>query len=132
MEQSGSHTWEQRMGYIVLAYRDGQLLDALSAGERDAHMRACMDHEQALRQSGHLYTVAGVQDGSTAIRVQVADGKLSITDGPYAEMQGQLSQLFFINAHDLNEVIRLASKMPQARAGSIVILPALPFDQRRP
>jgi hypothetical protein len=117
------------MKYVLLAYRDKNRWDEMSAQERDAFESACLANEQDLRQSGYLVAVETVQNSSTAIIVQIVNGRLSLTGGPFDETRGQLSHLFFINARDLNEAIRVASKMPQAHAGPIEIRPVLGLDR---
>jgi hypothetical protein len=118
------------MKYVFLAYQDEAQWNAMSTLERDAFESACLANEQDFRQSGHLLAVEGLQGSSTAITVWVtAGGKVSFTDGPFAETTGQLIRLFFINAIDLNEAICLASKMPQARMGSIEVRRTMDLDQ---
>jgi hypothetical protein len=117
------------MKYLFLAYRDEKQWDAMSLYERDAFENACLANEQELRQRGHLFAVEDLQSSLTALTVRIVNGKVSLTDGPFAETQGQLIQLFFINARDLNEAIRVASKMPQARRGSIEVRPVMELDR---
>ena len=117
------------MNYLFLAYRDEKQWAALSASERDTLEAACLATEQALRQSGHLFAVEHIQNSEAAITVRVVHGLVALSDGPLAETQGELSQLFFINARDLNEAIRLASTMPQARRGPIEVRPVIEIDR---
>lgn len=117
------------MKYVFLAYRDEKQWDAMSASERDALENACRASRQDLRQSGHLFAIEDLQSSSTAITVRVVDGKVSLTDGLFAETKGPLIGLFFINARDLNEAIQVASKMPQARRGPIEVRPLMEFDR---
>ena len=116
------------MKYVFLAYRDEKQWEAMSSRERDALENACQANEQDLRQSSHLCAVKGLQSSHTAITVQIVNGQVSLTDGPFAERQGQLIRLFFIKARDLNEAIQVASKMPQARAGPIEVRPVTTLD----
>jgi hypothetical protein len=116
------------MKYVFLAYGDEQLLDAMSNSEREALGSACIANDEALRASGHLLAVEGLQSSSTATIVRVQNGKTSVTDGPYAGTKEQLIGLFFISARDLNEAIQVAAKMPQARGGSIEVRPVVEFD----
>jgi hypothetical protein len=58
-----------------------------------------------------------------AATVRVREGKLSITDGPFAETKETLGGIFLINARDLNEAIQVASRWPSARLGSIEVRP---------
>ena len=118
------------MKYVLLAYGDEKQLDGMSASERDALGNECLANDEALRKSGHLLAVEGLQSSRTATTVRVQNGKLSITDGPFAATKEQLIGLFFIDARDLNEAIRVASKMPQARGGPIEVRPILEVDQQ--
>ena len=118
------------MQYLCLAYGDEQQLESMSNSERNALANACLANDEALRRSGHLLTVAGLQGSRSGITVRVRNGKLSVTDGPCAVMKEQLIGIFTINARDLNEAIQLATTMPQARIGPIEVRPIQAFDQQ--
>jgi hypothetical protein len=62
--------------------------------------------------------------------IRVRNGKVSVTDGPFAETREQLGGFYLIEAVDLNDAIRLASKMPPARIGCIEIRPLKDFNAR--
>jgi hypothetical protein len=64
-----------------------------------------------------------LQSARTAATLQVRNGKLAVTDGPFAETKEQLGGFFLIDARDLNEAIGLASKWPSARLGTIEVRP---------
>ena len=117
------------MKYILLAYADEKQLEAMPSDEGDALGKACLANDQALRTSGHLLAVEGLQSSRTACTVRVHDGSLSVTDGPYAETTEQLLGIFTIDARDLNEAIQVAAHMPQARAGPIEVRPILANQQ---
>jgi len=117
------------MRYLFLAYGNEQQLESMSNSERNALANACRANNEALRQSGHLLAVAGLQGSRSATIVRVGNGKLSVTDGPFAVMKEQLVGIFTINARDLNEAIQVAATMPQARIGPIEVRPILAFDQ---
>jgi len=59
----------------------------------------------------------------------VRDGKVSITDGPFAETKEQLTGFYMIEAQDLDEAIRIAAKIPPARVGSIEVRPIRPIRE---
>jgi hypothetical protein len=117
------------MRYVLLAYGDEQQWDAMSSSERDALGNACLDNDEALRKSGHLLAAEGLQSSRSAITVRVQNGKLSVSDGPYAATQEQLIGIFTITARDLNEAIQVAAQMPQARGGPIEVRPIAAFEQ---
>jgi hypothetical protein len=57
--------------------------------------------------------------------VRVRQGKISTTDGPFAETKEQLGGYYLINAKDLNEAIQVAARIPGARSGSIEVRPIM-------
>jgi hypothetical protein len=66
----------------------------------------------------------------TATTLRVRDGNLSTTDGPFAETKEQLGGFYLIDARDLPEAIRVASRIPPARLGSIEVRPIREVTQR--
>ncbi len=111
------------MKYLCLAYRDEQRLDALSREEMDALIEETLAYNEELRRSGHLIAAEALQGGRTAVILRVRDGRLSVTDGPFAETKEQLGGFFLINARDLNEAIQVASRTVQARVGCLEVRP---------
>ncbi len=111
------------MRYLCLAYEEEKKLNALSRSEWDALRNETLAYVEALRKSGHLIVTQALQSARTAATVQVRSGKLSVTDGPFAETKEQLGGFFMIDARDLNEAIQLASRWPSARLGSIEVRP---------
>jgi hypothetical protein len=110
------------MKYVFLAYQNERQWAALSASQRDELEKARQAIEQDLRQGGRLFAVENPQGGPAGITVRVASGgQVSLADGPAAEARGQLIRIYFVNARDLNEAIRVAATMPQARCGPIEI-----------
>jgi hypothetical protein len=104
------------MKYLCLVYLDEKKLDAIP----DSECKACGD---GLRKSGHHIAAEALQSVDTATTVRVRNGKMSVTDGPFAETKEQLAGFYLIDAKDLNEAIQLASKIPPARVGSIEVRP---------
>ena len=51
------------------------------------------------------------------------DGRVSVTDGPFAETKEQLAGFILIEARDLNDAIQVAARIPTARTGSIEVRP---------
>jgi hypothetical protein len=111
------------MKYLCLAYEEEKKLNALSRSEWDALRGETLAYVEALRNSGHLIVTNALQSARTAATVRVRSGKLSVTDGPFAETKEQLGGFFLIEARDLNEAIQVASKWPSARLGTIEVRP---------
>jgi hypothetical protein len=111
------------MKYICLAYEEESKLNALSKSEWETLRAETLAYVEQLRNNGHLISAEPLQSVKTAATVRVRSGKVSITDGPFAETKETLGGFFLINARDLNEAIRIASKWPSARIGSIEVRP---------
>jgi hypothetical protein len=120
------------MKYVLLAYADEQQLDSMSSDERDALGDACLANDQALRTSGRLLSVEGLQGSRTASTVRIHNGSVCVNDGPCIDATEQLMGIFTIDARDLNEAIQVAARMPQARAGAIEVRPILMLEQPQP
>jgi hypothetical protein len=113
------------MKYLCLVAFDEQKLEALSKSEADALTDESLAYDEVLRQSGRFLIAQALQSVQTATTVRVRNGKLSITDGPFAETNEQLGGFILIDATDLNDAIQVASKIPLARLGSIEVRPIL-------
>jgi hypothetical protein len=83
----------------------------------------CMAYDQWLRKSGQCLASEALQPVRTAATVRVRNGKLSVTDGPFAESKECIAGFYLIEAADLNEAIQVASQIPPARVGSIEVRP---------
>jgi hypothetical protein len=104
------------MKYLCLVYAEEKKLEDIDDGE-------CLVCGDGLRASGHAIAAEALQPVHTATTVRVRNGKLSMTDGPFAETKEQLAGFYLIEAGDLNEAIQIAAKMPPARVGSIEVRP---------
>jgi hypothetical protein len=116
------------MKYLCLIYEDEKKLDAMSRSEMDALMGEFFAFTKELRKSGHFLGGEALQPVQTATTLRIRDGKLSTTDGPFAETKEQLGGFYLISARDLNEAIRVASRIPSARLGSVEVRPIREFD----
>jgi hypothetical protein len=111
------------MKYLCLAYEEEEKLNALSRGEWDALRGETLSYVEELRNRGFMVAVEALQSVHNATTVRVRHGKVSLSDGPFAETKEQLGGFFLINARDLNEAIQVASRWPSARLGSIEVRP---------
>ena len=110
------------MKYLCLVYLDERLLPELPDED-------CVEFDSAIRESGHCLASEALQSVQTATTVRVRNGKLSVTDGPFAETKEQLAGFYMIEARDLNEAIQIAGRIPPARVGSIEVRPIRPIRE---
>ncbi len=117
------------MRYLCLIYDEEQKLAAMSKSESDAFMGEYFAFTEAIRQSGHYIGGEALQPVQTATTVRIRSGKMSTTDGPFAETKEQLGGYYLINARDLNDALQIAAKIPSARLGSVEVRPVVEFEQ---
>lgn len=108
------------MKYLCLVYCDESKQHSLPESPEDAE---CMAYVDTLAQSGCHLGGEALQSIDTATTVRVRKGKVSITDGPFAETKEQLVGFYLIDVRDLNEALAVAAKIPPARVGSIEVRP---------
>lgn len=111
------------MKYLCMAYEEESKLDALSQSEWTALRAETLNYVDELKKGGYLIAAEPLQSVRTAATVRVRNGKISITDGPFAETKETLGGFFLIEATDMNEAIQVASRWPSARLGSIEVRP---------
>ena len=96
----------------------------MSESERNAMMDECFAYDDVLREKGHFVGGEALQGAGNATTLRWKNGKVSITDGPYAETKEQLGGILVLEAKDLNHAIQLMSKHPGVKAGPFEIRPA--------
>src|ERR1043166_990329 len=104
------------MKYLCLVYGEEDKITQMDDLE-------CLACDRSLRESGHCVSSEALQPVSTATTVRIRNGKLSVSDGPFAETKEALAGFYLIDAGDLNEAIQIASRIPPARVGSIEVRP---------
>lgn len=100
------------MKYLCLAYLDGKKLDTMAESERDSFIKECFAYDNVLRKNGHFVRLEGLESARNAKTLRCQNGKVTITDGPYAETKEQLGGLLLLEANDLNHAIQLMSQHP--------------------
>lgn len=111
------------MKYICLGYYDEKQFEALSEKERNALLDDCFDYDDLLRKNGHFAGGEALDSARNATTLRWKNGKVSITDGPYAETKEQVGGILFLEARDLNHAIQLISKHPGVKIGPFEIRP---------
>ena len=108
------------MKYLCLVYLEADKMRAVPDSE-------CMACGNDLRDAGVLVAAEALEAVDTATTVRVRQGRPTFTDGPFAETKEQLAGFYLIDAENLDEALRLASKIPPAREGSVEVRPVRQF-----
>jgi hypothetical protein len=111
------------MKYLCLIYDEENKLYSLPNNEMQRLMEDYVTFTRSIKGSGHYLGGNDLEPVKAATTVRVRNGKVSTTDGPFAETKEQLGGYYLIEARDLNEAIQVASRIPSARLGSIEVRP---------
>ena len=108
------------MKYLCLVYLDEKRLNELPDED-------CVAYDASIRASGKCIASEALESVQTATTVRVREGRIAVTDGPFAETKEQLAGFYMVDARDLDEAIQIASKIPPARVGCIEVRPIRPI-----
>jgi hypothetical protein len=111
------------MKFMFMIYHEEKTLDTLPDGEMQTLVDGALDYMEELRQSGHFIVSNALQRGRTARTIRVRGGKVTTTDGPFAETKEQLGGFFLVEAKDIDEACAVAARFPPARIGTIEVRP---------
>jgi hypothetical protein len=112
------------MKFICLGYMEETKWDEMPESEQTALMEECFAYDDELRRGGHFIGGKALQSIRNAATLRYRQGKIAVTDGPYAETKEQLGGFLVLEARDLNHAIQLMSKHPGVRSGAFEIRPA--------
>jgi len=82
------------MKFMFMIYHDENVLDSLPEGELQTLIDSALDYDETIRKSGHYIVSDALQRARTARTIRVHGGKVSVTDGPFAETKEQLGGFF--------------------------------------
>src|ERR1041385_7568543 len=111
------------MKFVCLGYYNEQDWAKPSESEINAFVDACLSYDDVLRKTGHMVGGEALQSHTAAATVRYQNGKVTVTDGPYAETKEQIGGLMFLEAKDLKEATELISKHPGIKNGPFEIRP---------
>lgn len=124
--------WEEEerpMQYVCLVYLEESTFEGMTDDEKRKVDRDAIDHDRALAESGHLIRANALRAPETAVTVRVRNGRMSTTDGPFAETKEHLGGFVIIEARDMNEAIAVAARIPLATMGSIEVRPVMTIGE---
>lgn len=115
------------MQYMLLVYGDDRLWQELPKEELARLDDARDAWVQDLVKSGHIRAIAGLHPVATATTVRRREGRLVITDGPFAQTSEVLGGYQMVECRNLDEAIAIASRFPALDAGfSMEVRPVMP------
>ena len=109
------------MKLLCLSHIDEQKFDVMAENERETFIKECFAYDNVLKRNGHSVRLEALQNAQNARTLRYRNGKVSITDGPYAETKEQIGGVLLLDANDLNHATELMSKHPGIRVATFEI-----------
>ena len=108
------------MKYLCLICAE-KVMEHLPEADAEQHFREYLAFTENIKASGHFMGANRLKPAATATTIRVRNGKVMITDGPFAETKEQFGGYYLIKAKNLNEAIQVAAKIPGAQRGCVEI-----------
>ena len=109
------------MKFLCLSHIDEQKFDIMSERERENFIKECFAYDDILKKNGHFVRLEALQSAPSAKTLRYRNGKVTITDGPFAETKEQIGGILLLDANDLNHATELMSKHPGIRIATFEI-----------
>jgi len=117
------------MQYLLLIYDNEANFVDCSDDDKNQVMADYGAFTQSIIDNGNFKAGDALLPTTTATTVRVRDGKMTTTDGPFAETKEQLGGYYLVEAKDIDEATEIASRIPTAKIGSIEVRPIMVFDK---
>jgi len=116
------------MQYLLLIYENEARYETMSETDLGKMLGDYRAFTQSIIEGGQFKAGNALEPTSTATTVRVRNGKIAVTDGPFAETREQLGGFYLVEAKDLDEAVALAARIPSALVGSIEVRPIQVFS----
>jgi hypothetical protein len=113
------------MQYMLLIYSEPGSRDRYSEEDVEAMYEEYFALSRRLSEQGKLVGSRELQPSSTAKSVEVRDGEIVTTDGPFAETKEVLGGYYLIEADSPEEAVEWAAQIPSARYGRVEVRPVV-------
>jgi hypothetical protein len=112
------------MKFICLGYIEAKKWETMPESAQNAMMDECFAYDDELRKNGHFVGGEALQSAQNAVTLRWENGRVTVTDGPYADTREELGGILVLEATDLDHAVELMSKHPGVKAGPFEIRPA--------
>jgi hypothetical protein len=118
------------MKYLCLICAE-KVMEQMTEADAAAHYREYAAFTEDIKRSGHFVSADRLRPPAAASTLRVRDGRVTVTDGPFAETKEQFGGYYVIEARDLNEAIQVAARIPGASRGCVEVRPVADDPQTR-
>src|SRR4051812_34538109 len=112
------------MKFICLGYIEDGKFGSMSPEQQTAMVDECLGYDDELRRKGHFAGGEALDAPASAATLRFKNGKVVVTDGPYAETKEQIGGILILEARDREQGIENMSKHPGVKTGPLENRPA--------
>ena len=113
------------MKFMLLVHHDEDAFGKMSEAKRKELLTESAQLTHQLHANRQYLSASPLHPAGTSVIVRVREGKSLITDGPFIETREQIAGYFLVDAKDLNEAVRIATRAPGARIGTVEVRPLI-------
>ena len=113
------------MKYVCFGYLDVNKWGTYSQDKQNQMIDDCLSYDEVLQKNGHWAGGEGLAGPDDTRTLRFQNGKVVVTDGPFAESKELLGGLLIIEARDLDHAIQLISNHPGVKMGAWEVRPAM-------
>jgi hypothetical protein len=111
------------MKFMLLVHHDEGAFMQFSEATRQDMLEESVQLTHQLHADQQYLSASPLHPAASSVIVRVRDGTPFVTDGPFIETREQLAGYFLIDARDLDEAVRIATRVPGARIGTVEVRP---------
>lgn len=115
------------MKYLLTLYAAPGAEPVPGTPEFDAMMGEYMSLGEGMAGTATFLAGEGLLGVETATTLRKREGRVTTTDGPFAETREHLGGFYLIEAADLDAALRFAAAIPAARYGSVEVRPVMEY-----
>jgi len=116
------------MQYLCLIYAADSAKPKPGTPEFGVLMQGYQKFTDEVKAAGQLVHADALQPVTTATTVTTENGKVEVTDGPFAETKETLGGYYLLECESLDVAIEQCAKIPTAAHGRIEIRPVMVWD----
>ena len=113
------------MKFMLIVHHDEEAFNKIEKEKRQQMLAESIKLTHQLHAAWQYLSASPLQPAATAVMVRVREGKPLVTDGPFIETREQIAGYFLVNAQDLNEAVRITTRVPGARIGTVEVRPLI-------
>ncbi len=116
------------MKYLLLIYASEATEPQPNTPEFGEMLEGYMAFGKEAEEKGVMLGGNALTPVETASTLRVRNGKVQVSDGPFAETKEQLGGYYLLDCKDLDQALDLASRIPGAAHGCVEVRPIAVFD----